>query len=202
MNMDLPQAQASLIMILSMQTPPALIVSEKNSPINDKIRSQKNLDELARLKNQHIEPGYTYLSVGPLGIPSLSFRVPTDFKTSAGISSRDGSGKAVTYRTRNGFRYVNPNYFYPASQACAYLDFDNGGKLGTWGPGCLIIKTIKIPKNGVLGIHATGDQYSYTPGKPNTKDSFRFVLSNGEGKEVDVTINLDSYSDETDYSLK
>lgn len=124
-----------------------------------------------------------------------------DFKTLPGLAPKQPDGSEVNIKTKRGFRHVYPNNLHPATQACLYLDYELARTLGAWGPECKITKFLKMPTNGVLTKQAGEDEYSYAPRKPDTKDSLRFILENGAGKQVDVTVNLDTYADESDYSL-
>ena len=114
---------------------------------------------------------------------------------------REITERMLHYQTKTGIRYVYTNYVALAPQACLYLDYELSDTLGSWGPECKITKFLKMPTNGALVKLPGTDQYTYAPKKPHTKDSVRFILENGAGKQVDVTVDLSTGADDTDYSL-
>ena len=81
-----------------------------------------------------------------------------------------------------------------ASTSCLILDAE-ARKAGAWGPECKITRYIAMPKGELSpaiwqGAH-DGD-FMYTPRRAGAgTDTAHFILENGAGKKVDVTVKIE-----------
>jgi hypothetical protein len=146
-----------------------------------------------------IKEKYAYAERGRSGIPTLSFRLPIDFLAFPPPVPPGLPGEYAAVRRRSGTRYAPPSNISPmVTQACLYLDYERGRKLGSFGPACSIVTIVVMPARGAL-IHHTDSMYTYTPRRESMKDSVRFILGNGGNERVDVTVILEVSSDATEY---
>ena len=123
---------------------------------------------------------YEYRSESELGIPQLMINMPVDY-----IQLGTGDGKSTE---------VVSNPVALARVACLFLDLEKG-RSGAWGPDCKIAKFLSTPKGKLEKSNKPGARsgdYMYTPPGVGT-DKLRYVLENGAGIQVDVTVNLNSY---------
>lgn len=114
---------------------------------------------------------FTYTEKGPLGIPVLRLEYPN-------------------FEYRGQGSDANSDFLNLATTACHRLDLI-ARKAGAWGPECKVTKIIEPPTKGTLA-QATGSgarigDYIYTVNKLG-KDHVRYILENGLGKQVDVTV--------------
>ena len=78
-----------------------------------------------------------------------------------------------------------------AGNSCYILDV-LAKQAGAWGPECKITQYITLPKGKLSPPTWTGageGDYMYTPPRVGT-DTVRFILENGAGKKVDVTVKI------------
>lgn len=118
-----------------------------------------------------------YTATGPLGIPTLKFIIP-------GIEYAPRVTDAGTTKPRE-------QSIAPALSACALLDLQ-AGQVGAWGPECRIAKILQKPIGKLVPDtreNALYGDYRYTPRRAGI-DTMRFILENGAGKQVDVTIKI------------
>ena len=180
---------ADIAALANVTTPPAIVETVKPSWLDNKpmlkASIEKSIKDSENFKsaNPHI-----YKEKGPLGIPALTYERGLDY-----LASYTDLGKRET---------LAQDLFLP-STACYMLDFE-AKKSGAWGPECKISKIIKRPRGKLVISAPTGeraDNSMYTPpgnGKRATTDSVRFILENGEGKKVDVTIKINIGAYESD----
>jgi Matrixin len=130
-----------------------------------------------------------YLEKGPLGMPSLV------------ISS------LVLDFSAGGSKNHNRQLLELAGTACYILDV-KARQAGAWGPECKIEKFITMPKGKLTefkGPTADSNIRNYGPGtyyfdpKGFGRDTIRFILTNGEGKKVDVTYRIKMVPAPNDY---
>ena len=157
-------------------TPPA-IVSRAPNWLSNSPEALERLDRYIKLNSQSGGDvtgwSYTYADKGPLGMPALTWEAD-DFEYSA---------KWADLNTRS---------LSLATQSCSQLDII-AKKVGAWGPECKVTKFIEMPTRGKLSQPAwpnprMGD-YMYTAMSSGT-DRVRFILENGAGKQVDVTVKI------------
>lgn len=195
---------SAMLALADLQTPPAIVVTEPNWSANNQQRKKifdGYLLDQQRTKSQF----YKYKADGTLGMPSLAINFPVEYVTLPGSALNSPQGAGIDINTKNGKRYIVPNSIGLANSACLFLDLELTQKLGSWGPECKITQFLQMPTQGDLVKKRTpsaddGDYY-YTPRKPNTLDVVRFILENGAGKKVDVTINLNTGSDDSYYGV-
>ena len=153
-----------------------------------------------RIKSQNI---YDYKNDGLSGMPSLTINSPIEYITLPGPASHEPQGAGIDINTKGGRRHITPNAIGLATQACLYLDLELTQKLGAWGPECKITQFLKMPTLGdfvkQIAPGANDGDYYYTPRKPNTQDVVRCILENGAGKKVEVTVHLNTGSDDSYY---
>lgn len=195
---------AAMLALADAQTPPPVVVSELNWSAN--IQSSKKIFDGYLLNPNRIKSQfYDYKNNGALGIPSLAINVPVEYMTLPGSATREPQGAGIDIDAKDGKRHIVPNSIGLATSSCLFFDLELSQKLGAWGPECKITQFLQTPTQGDLvkktvpGADA-GDYY-YTPRKPNTQDVVRFILENGAGKKVEVTVNLNVGGDDTDYSV-
>ena len=168
-------------------------------------RSLKRNFEHALTIPSVIKQGYAYKSDGTMGMPSLSVYSLVEFSTLRGTKAVEPQRAGIDLKGSKEIRHIVPKSIGLATKACFLLDYELTQKLGAWGPECKIVKFLKMPTKGEFvkqtDPKAHSGDYYYTPREPNTKDSVRFILENGAGKQVDVTINLDVSADSTDYTM-
>jgi hypothetical protein len=159
------------------QNPPAI-----HAPAPDWIGNDKRLLDVFKsylnvpggLKGN--ASGYDYEPNGPLGIPALTLFFPVDF---------------LRLQMDSGATYIAPQNMGLATTACLYLDVEQG-RAGAWGPECKISRFITLPQGKLVPsdrINARPGTYSYTP-RQEGPDKLRFILENGQGKQVDVTVKI------------
>jgi len=168
-TMDM-NSNATEMMMLAQAKPPALFAPQPNwigANIDEGliqfglIQSIKNIG-----KGFGSSIAYQYKAEGPLGMPTLT--IPVEVA-----------------------KVVGGSYWEFAPVACVALDIE-AKQAGAWGPECKIEKIISLPKGKLVSVvtkNAWPDGHLYTP-KSLGKDQFRFVLTNGAGKKVDVTFIL------------
>ena len=162
--------------------PPALVASKPSWISNEPPSDLKALIE--SIKNSEafrsVNP-YTYAEKGPLGMPSLAWETPVDY-----IRTRDWEVVGGPVKTR-----TMPHAMSLAFASCYRLDIE-AKQAGAWGPECKIAKFIKRPKGKLsppTWPGASAGDYMYTPPGVGT-DTVRFILENGAGKQVDVTVKI------------
>lgn len=112
-------------------------------------------------------------------------------------------GKPVEYSLENFHRnlagkekpQIIPQAVGLAKFACICLDIE-AKQAGAWGPECKIVKFLKMPEGKLIKDtipEAREGDYLYTPPRIGT-DTVRFILENGAGRQVDVTIKLKASS--------
>ena len=117
---------------------------------------------------------FTYREKGPLGMPSLTLSGPD-------LEFREGDTGERIENTLN-----------LATTACHMLDF-LARKAGAWGPECKVTRLIEQPTKGSLiqstAPGARAGDYIYNIERLG-QDHVRYVIENGMGKKVDVTVNF------------
>jgi hypothetical protein len=153
-----------------------------------------------KLNRKSAHSQYSYNGNGSLGIPSLTINQLIEYKTMRGSAAHEPQGAGIDLKGR----HIVPNVVGLASKACLFLDLELTGRLGAWGPECKITQFLQMPAQGMLvkRISPVADDgaFYYTPKNPETHDVLRFILENGEGKKVDVIVNINIGGDDTDYS--
>ena len=155
-------------------TPPALVAPAPNwlSKTPDLLKS---LVEDLKLNNKSGGDvsgwsGYTYSEKGLLGIPALAWEAESEYGRNRNFTSE----------------------LSLATGSCARLDII-AKQAGAWGPDCKITKLIEQPKLGKLSPatwpNARAGDYLYTA-QSLGNDRVRFILENGAGKKVDVTVKI------------
>lgn len=120
---------------------------------------------------------YAYSPEGELGMPSLLVNMTIDY-----IRLGGGDGKPPE---------ILANQIALARAACLFLDLEKG-EAGAWGPACRIARFLTMPEGKFEKSNkpdARNGDFVYTPPRVGT-DMLRFVLENGAGNQVDVTVNL------------
>lgn len=175
---DLASVPESAIYLASARglTPPAITSSAPNW-LSGNPEALKRLEGYIQQNSQRGGDvtgwSYSYSEKGPLGIPALTWEAD-DFEYSA---------KWADLNTRS---------LSLATQSCSQLDII-AKKAGAWGPECKVTKFIEAPTRGQLSQPTwpsprMGD-YMYTAISAGT-DRVRFILENGAGKQVDVTVKI------------
>jgi hypothetical protein len=172
---------ADIVSLADTATPPAIVEPVKPTWLGNDVelreeieKSIKNPDYFKRANR------FTYVEKGPLGIPSLKWDWPVEYIA----------------RTTDANKIETLSDLLPLSSLSCYMLDVEAQKPGAWGPECKISKFIKRPRGKLRPrTPADGplDGYMYTPpgnGKRATTDTIRFILENGEGKKVDVTVKL------------
>ncbi len=181
----------------------AAVVSEPNwSTGKSKDRTFENyLLHRDRVKSQNI---YSYKNDG-LSVPSLTINLPIEYITLPGPASHEPQGAGIDINTKGRSRHITPNAISLATQACLYLDLELTQKLGAWGAECKITQFLQMPTHGDfvkrIAPNVDNGDYYYTPRKPDTQDVVRFILENGAGKKVEVTVHLKAGSDDSYYGV-
>lgn len=143
-----------------------------------------NDDFVRKLIENYISAGikgsdsYHYASDGPLGIPALTISFPVEL---------------TRLTTDDGRRYVSSTGVNLAGNACMFLDVEIG-HVGAWGPDCKVERILQMPRGTLtpkIGLGGTSDTYWYTPRRAGT-DTMRYIVENGAGKRVDVTVRFNS----------
>jgi hypothetical protein len=157
-------------------TPPALVAPEPHW-LSKSPATLESLIEYIKLNNQRGGDvtgwTYSYTEKGPLGIPALTWAAPS-------------------FEYSSKWEDVNTDILSLATQSCSQLDLI-AKQAGAWGPECKITKFIEKPTRGKLSSPTwpnprTGD-YRYTAHSVGN-DRVRFILENGAGKKVDVTVEI------------
>jgi hypothetical protein len=124
--------------------------------------------------------GVKYKEKGPLGIPGLII-----------------SGYEFEF-SPTGDPAANRTVLELAANACYYLDVQVG-RVGAWGAECKIDRFITLPKGKLTEFSEASAESNFVNFGPNTyyfdpkgigRDTIRFILTNGEGKKVDVTYQI------------
>ena len=114
------------------------------------------------------------------------------------VPATEGKPATLTMPVTVGF-YVNARpesneqFWDFALIACAAMD-QVDGKVGSWGPDCFVSSVVKWPLGKTVSSFADDGGrkvpgFLYTPKKLG-HDEFRFVLGNGDGRELNVILKL------------
>lgn len=174
---DLAYNPTDALVLAQATTPPALVAPQPNW-ISKDTPSLKVLTE--DIKNpdafKSVNP-YTYTENGPLGMPALVWNKSLDY-----IRTTEDGGKTMQ---------TSEHALSLSFASCYRLDVE-AKQAGAWGPECKITKFITMPKGKLSPPTWTGageGDYMYTPPRVGT-DTVRFILENGAGKKVDVTVKI------------
>ncbi|MDR0578298.1 MAG: matrixin family metalloprotease [Candidatus Accumulibacter sp.] len=158
--------------VLAQNQPPALVAPAPNwaSPYPVIV---KGLVDWIRRYNKFEGLGITsYSEDGPLGLPTLTFE----------------SSDIEFHLDKDGRPF--PQILNLALQSCFYLDVE-AGQAGAWGPECKIVRFLEMPV-GKLEPQTKGyfdGDSMYIPIRDGM-DKVRFILDNGAGRQVDVTVYI------------
>ena len=169
---------ASVSAFAQATTPAPLVPPQPNWTTNDP-QAAKSINEVLDHPEWFSSPTHTYTEVGPLGMPKL-------------IWTQEIDNIIMGEEPRLRRPVAHPLFF--ASGSCRILDVD-AKKAGAWGPECKITKYITMPSKGKLSPPtfkgAYAGEYMYTPHRAGAgTDMARFILENGAGKKVDVTVKI------------
>jgi hypothetical protein len=160
------------------QDPPALVAPAPNwvSKYPEKLKGMIYIiRKLQRSPGAKPESLISYTENGPLGIPALTWKTFDTQLYLAGVENDIPETLNVQF----------------AAWSCLLLDTE-AGQAGAWGPECKIDRFIEMPE-GRLETPAEGPFYGdsrYTPVRVGM-DKVRFILDNGAGRQVDVTVYID-----------
>jgi hypothetical protein len=172
-----------IVVLAQAQTPPALVAPAPNwiSDYPNAVKGMvREIQELRRYQGLRPESLISYSENGPLGIPALIWKT-FDIEFSLTAAEDDISKLHPIRHTLN-----------LASHSCRLFDF-NVGQAGAWGPECKVVRFIELPEgqmdtpNGAVPFN--GDCW-YTPVGAGM-DKVRFILENGAGRQIDVTVYID-----------
>jgi hypothetical protein len=117
-----------------------------------------------------------YAENGPLQVPTLKFNLSVDYAPRS-----NGNGKIVPNEQMVNFGRL----------ACMLMDSVEG-KAGTWGPECKITQFIQRPGGKLVPDNQVGalpGAQMYFPSRAGIHTA-RFILENGAGRKVDVTVKI------------
>ena len=154
-----------------------------SQPANDWIGDnpvwRKNMESAVHAQNAAQDLQYRkvqYSDSGPLKIPTLRHERDVDY-----APRPDGTGRQVPRDQLLGL----------ASESCAILDMLSG-KAGAWGPECKITQILQKPSGKLVPDTNPGARqgdFLYTPSRAGVHTA-RFILENGAGRKVDVTVKI------------
>ena len=174
---DLPYNPTDALVLAQATTPPALAAPQPNWISNDP-RSLKALTDSIRNSERYTALAHTYTENGPLGIPALIWNMPIE---------------NITYGDEPSQRRPIGHALGLATNSCYILDV-LAKQAGAWGPECKITKYITMPKGKLSPATWEGPRegdFTYTPRRAGSGiDTARFILENGAGKKVDVTVKI------------
>ena len=168
----------SLAAFAQVKTPPALVAPPPSWISNDPRSLKALIDDIKHSETYTVAGSPTYTENGPLGMPVLVWNMPIE-----NILHGDEPNRRRPIAHALGL----------ATNSCYILDV-LAKQAGAWGPECKITKYIAKP-TGKLGPPTwagphEGD-YMYTPRRPGAgADMARFILENGAGKKIDVTVKI------------
>ena len=150
-----------------------------NDWIGDNPVRRKNMESAVLGPNAAQDLQYRkvqYSDSGPLKIPTLKHERYVDY-----APRPDGTGRQVPHEQLLSL----------ASESCAILDM-LAGKAGAWGPECKITQILQKPSGKLVPDTNPGARqgdFLYTPSRAGVHTA-RFILENGAGRKVDVTVKI------------
>ena len=150
-----------------------------NDWIGDNPVRRKNIESAVRGPNAAQDLQYRkvqYSDSGPLKIPTLKHERDVDY-----APRPDGTGRQVPHEQLLSL----------ASESCAILDM-LAGKAGAWGPECKITQILQKPSGKLVPDTNPGARqgdFLYIPSRAGVHTA-RFILENGAGRKVDVTVKI------------